>query len=210
MSLLDEQHSFYRELVPKQFNQTLDRQIALAAEDPEAAQLLEEMRAVRASIRVEVETDTERFTHVLEIEAGRMRAVDEAARAPFFVLTHRLDQFENLRQRCGTSVLGFLGALAGLGEDMKLTSQRVRSLRELDGTLVFEVEGKDGFALTSKFGSKSTDASACASIRLRPEIFEALQGGELDAQDAFFDEKIAVEGDMGIAIGAALAALSPE
>ena len=210
MSLLDEQHSFYRELVPKQFNQTFDRQVSRAAEDPEAAQLLEEMRAVRASIRVEVEGDTERFIHLLEIDGGKMRAVDDAARAPFFVLTHRLDQFENLRRRCGTSVLGFLGALAGMGEDMKLTSQRVRSLRELEGMLVFEVEGKDGFCLTSVFGTRSTDGAARASIRLTPEIFEALQDGELDVQDAFFGEKVAVEGDMGVAIGAALAALSPE
>jgi hypothetical protein len=210
MNLREEQRSFYRELVPKQFNQTFERQVALADEDPEAARLLEEMRAVRASIRVEVEGDAERFTHILEVDGGQMRAVDDAERRPFFVLAHRLDRFENLRQRCGTSVLGFLGALAGLGADLKLTRQRVRSLRELEGTLVFEVEGKDGFSLTATFGAKSADVSERASIRLTPEIFEALQRGELDAQEAFFDEKIAVEGDMEIAIGAALAALSPE
>jgi hypothetical protein len=210
MSLLAEQNCFYRELVPKQFNQTFDRQVELAVEDPEAAELLDEMRAVRASIRVEVEGDTQHFVHILEIDGGRMRAVDDTTRAPFFLLTHRLDQFENLRQRCGTSVLGFLGALAGLGEEMRLTSQRVRSLRELEGELVFEVEGRSGFSLTAAFGTGSAEAPARASIRLSPEIFESLQRGELDAQDAFFDEKITVEGDMGIAIGAALAALSPE
>ena len=210
MSLLEEQHSFYRELVPDQFNQTFARQEAMANDDPEAAQLLGEMRAVRASIRVEVEDEAERFTHLLEVDGGHMSAVDEAARAPFLILTHRLDQFDNLRRQCGTSVLGFLGALAGLGDEMKLTSKRVRSLRELEGALAFEVEGVGGFSLTAAFGTKPAEPLARASIRLTPEIFAAPRSGELDAQDAFFDEKIAVEGEIGIAIGAALAALSPE
>lgn len=207
MSAHESQRAFYREQVPAQFNATLAEQEQLAANDPDAERLYDEMRAVRALIRVEVESDAATAVHLLEIERGEMRPVEASPRAPFFVLRHRLDQFEPLRLRCGASVLGFLGALAGLGDDMRLTSQRVRSLKSLDGTLAFEVTGDKGFSLRAEFGEA---AGARASIRLSPEVFEALEAGDLEAQEAFFDEKIEVEGDMEIAVGAALAALSAD
>lgn len=210
MSVVEAQHHFYRERVPAQFNDVLARQAQQAETSPEAKRLLEEMRAVRTSIRIEVLGDDAPFLHRLEIDEGVMRVVDAPKRDPFFVLRHPLDQFENLSRQCGASVFGFLGSMTGLGDDMKLTSQRVRSLRELKGSLLFEVGGHEGFSLKAGFGVDLTEAEPNASIRLPPEIFEALRCGELDAQDAFFDEKIDVEGDFEIAVGAALAALSAD
>jgi predicted lipid carrier protein YhbT len=210
MSLLEEQHQFYRDRVPAQFNASLTEQEARAQNDPEAKRLLEEMRAVRTSIRIEVMNDGDALIHLLEIESGVMRPVESVTRQPFFVLRHPIEEFPNLSRRCGASVLGFLGSMAGLGDDMKLTSQRVRSLRDLNGSLLFEVEGADGFSLLANFGVSAAAGDPSASIRLQPETFEALRSGELDAQDAFFDEKIDVEGDMEIAVGAALAALSAD
>ena len=212
MTLAEEQHSFYNERVPAQFNQTFALQVERAEHDAEADRLLAQMRAVRASIRIEVAgaRNAGLIVHLLEIEGGQMRPVERVERPPFFILRHDLDQFRNLSQRCGASVLGFLGSMAGLAEEMKLTTQRVRSLRELEGSLSFEVEGADGFALLAGFGVDELATEPNASIRIQPEVFESLRSRELDPQDAFFDERIGVEGDMEIAIGAALAALSPD
>ena len=210
MSLLEAQHSFYRERVPAQFNQTLSHQIELASKDEAALRMLEEMRAVRTAIRVEVESDSGLRIHQLEIEGGKMRAVEVAARSPFFILRHRLDQFPNLRRECDTSILGFLGVMAGLETEMKLTSQRVRSLRALKGSLRFEIEGPDGFGLVASFGVDPPEPQPRAGIRLSSEIFEALRSGMLDAQVAFLDERIEVVGDLELAIGVALAAASPD
>ena len=210
MNLLEEQHSFYRERVPSQFNQTLALQIELAGKDQAALRMLEEMQAVRTAIRVEVECDADLCIHTLEIERGEMRAVEAAARSPFFILHHRLDQFPNLRRECDTSILGFLGVMAGLEAEMKLTSQRVRSLRALKGSLRFEIEGPDGFVLVASFGVDPPEPEPRTEIRLSSEIFEALRGGVLDAQEAFLDERIAVIGDLELAIGMALAAASPD
>jgi len=210
MSLLEAQHSFYRERVPAQFNQTLALQVELASKDQAALHMLEEMRAVRTAIRVEVECDAGLRIHRLEIERGEMRAVEAAARSPFFILQHRLDQFSNLRRECDTSILGFLGVMAGLETEMKLTSQRVRSLRALKGSLQFEIEGPQGFVLVASFGVDPPEPQPRAKIRLSSEIFEALRSGVLDAQEAFLDERIEVAGDLELAIGVAIAAASPD
>lgn len=222
MSLLEAQRSFYREAVPRQFNRTIEAQRlrADAAHDSgpgtapatgtSPARLLEEMQAVRAGIRVEVETGNGRDVHALEIAKGEMRVVEELERAPFMILEHDLDQFESLRTQCGDSVLGFLGAMAGLGDEMKLTSQRVRSLRSLGGSLRFQVRGPQGFELRASFGIDPPEPSPRASISIEPEIFEALKSGALEAQNAFFEEKIQVDGELEFAIGIALAALSPD
>ncbi len=209
MSLLEEQDSFYRERVPAQFNQTLALQVELASKDEAALGMLEEMRAVRTAIRVEVECDAGLRIHRLEIERGEMRAVETAARPAFFILHHRLDQFPNLRREFGSSILGFLGVMAGLEAEMKLTAQRVRSLRALKGSLQFEIEGPGGFVLIASFGVDPPEPEPRAAIRLSSEIFEALRSGVLDAQEAFLDERIEVVGDLELAIGVALAAASP-
>ena len=55
MSLLEEQHAFYRVRVPEQFNRTLESQRAAARNDAAAARVLDEMEAVRTAIVVQVD-----------------------------------------------------------------------------------------------------------------------------------------------------------
>lgn len=210
MNLVEDQRVFYRERVPEQFNHKLEEQRAAANSDPVAARMLEEMEAVRTAIVVQVDNGDALYRHVFDIERGRMRYVDQPARAPFLILGHALEDFANIRRECGDSLLGFLGGLAGLGEAMRLTSQRVRSLRELHGSLVFERFGVGGFVLFASFGIETPTAEPRTTIRLDEAIYTQLRSGEVDPQDAFMDGRIEIEGDMEMAIGLALAALSPD
>lgn len=210
MSLLEEQQVFYRERVPEQFNQRLEEQRAAAGKDPAAARILAEMESVRTAIVVQVDSGDAMHRHAFEIDRGQMRYVDQPARAPFLILGHALEDFAHIRRECGDSLLGFLGGLAGLGEDMRLTSQRVRSLRELHGSLVFERVGAGGFALFASFGIETPTPEPRATIRLDESIYAQLRSGDLDPQDAFIDGRIDIEGDMEMAIGLALAALAPD
>ena len=139
-----------------------------------------------------------------------MRVVEIPTRVPFLILGHSLADFPEIRRECGDSLLGFLGSLAGLAEEMRLTSQRVRSLRELHGSLVFERVGRNGFALFASFGIESPQSEPRTTIRLDDAVYDALRKGEVDPQDAFLDGRIEIEGDMEMAIGLALAALSPD
>ncbi len=60
--------AFYASRVPDQFNATLARQRSVAANDPAATRLIEEMEAVRSSIVVQVDADgsLERFAYDIE------------------------------------------------------------------------------------------------------------------------------------------------
>jgi len=210
MTTREEQRVFYRERVPEQFNRTLESQRAAARDDPAASRMLEKMEEVRTAIVVEVDSGDALHRHAFEIERGEMRCVDEPTRTPFLILGHALDDFPSIRRECGDSLLGFLGGLAGLGDEMRLTSQRVRSLRELHGSLVFERVGPGGFTLFASFGIKTPEPEPRATIRLDEAVYGRLRSGELDPQDAFLEGEIAIDGDMEMAVGLALAALSPD
>jgi len=210
MSLIKEQRIFYRERVPEQFNHTLESQRAAADSDPAAARMLEEMEAVRTAIIVQIDSGAALHRHVFEIDRGEMQCVDEPVRVPFLLLGHSLEDFPNIRRECGDSLLGFLGGLAGLGDEMRLTAQRVRSLRELHGSLVFERIGPGGFVLFASFGIETPEPEPRATIRLDEAIYAQLRSGELDPQDAFLGGQIAIEGDREMAVGLALAVLSPD
>ena len=219
MSLLEEQDTYSRERVPQQFNRTLATQRAHAyrqadAPVPAATRVLEEMEAVRTSIVVQVDTGTDLRRHVFEIDRGEMSYLDAAdaqpARPPFLILGHALEDFENLRRECGDSLLGFLGGLAGHQDEMLLTSQRVRSLRELGGRLVFERVGKAGFVLFAHFGVEAPAAEPRATIRIDEATYQQLRQGEIDPQDAFLSGRVEITGDESMAIGLALAAASPD
>jgi len=212
MTSIDEVDRFYRERVPAHFARCLENQEALAAEDAEAARILGEMRAVRTGLIVRVDPGAResRREYCFEIERGRMRLVDEPTRAPFLILDHALADFAALRRECGDSILGFLGALAGLGDEMKLTAQRVRSLRELAGCLTFELAGPTGFSLVAHFGVDAPAGEPRARIRLDEETFSKLRSGTLDPQDAFLEGLVEVEGDVDMAIHLALASASPD
>lgn len=224
MNLLAEQHAFYRNRVPEQFNQTLEKQRMLArnGSDPAEQARLEEMEAVRTSIAVLVRTQDQDLEHLYAIEGGQMRLAEKVERPPFMRIRHSLADFQNLRRECGDSLLGFLGSLAGLGDEMRLTALRVRSLRELSGELLFERVGERGFALHACFGAaaaeevlshpsdKNEQAEPRAVIRLDDTVYGLLRSGELDPQDAFLDGRIDIEGDLEMAIGLALTAASPD
>ena len=204
---------FYRERVPAQYNAGLDAQRAAAATDPAARALLEEMEAVRASIVVVVDRETFAF----DVEHGTMTSVPSPSRAPFLVLRHAGTDFEALRGACGESLLGFLGALAGLGDEMRITAQRVRSLRELAGGVVLDRHGEGGFVLEAWFGVAEDGTAGpqdlpepATTIRLDAATYAQLRNGALDAQDAFLAGDVPIEGDEGLAIGLALAAMSPD
>ncbi|MCP4906273.1 MAG: SCP2 sterol-binding domain-containing protein [bacterium] len=210
MSQLEEQDEFYRERIPEQFNRTLCAQRARADGDAAATRVLEEMEAVRTSIVVEVDTGDTFRRHAFEINRGEMGYVEEASSAPFMILGHSLEDFENLRRECGDSLLGFLGAIAGLGDEMRLTSRRVRSLVELAGSLVLERVGPGGFALFAHFGVEAPSPEPRARIRIDEATYAQLRAGVLDPQDAFLKGRVEVLGDEAMAIELALAALSPE
>lgn len=210
MSLLEEQQFFYRERIPEQFNRTLEKQRAAASGDPAAARMLEEMEAVRTAIVVQIDSGDTLHRHAFEIDRGVMRSVETPERLPFLILGHSLEDFSDIRRECGDSLLGFLGGLAGLGDEMRLTSQRVRSLRELNGSLVFERVGPGGFVLFASFGIETPEPEPRATIRLDEAVYAQLRSGELDPQEAFLGGQIELEGDMEMAVGLALAALSPD
>lgn len=200
--------AFYSERVPAQLNESLAAQRLAAASDEDAARVLEEMEAVRASIVVRV-GDEEPGCFAYDIERGEARHVAAPRRAPFMILGHDVAHFAAIRRECGDSLLGFLGALAGIGDALRLTSLLVRNLRELDGSLVFERAGHDGFALRAHFGSGEPASEPRAVIRVDAMTYARLRAGELDPQDAFLAGEIEVEGDEGMAIALALAAMAP-
>jgi len=192
---------FYTRRVPAQWNRTLDEQ--------EAGRVREAMEAVDATIRVIVRGDATETFH-LNVAKGRMSAADDAAQAPFMTLAHDVAAFEVLERESGDSVLGFLGCLAGLQESLKLTSGRMQNLAGLAGTLRFALTGEGGFALLVHFGEGPVADEPKCSLAVERDAYDKLRTGEMNPQDAFMNQKIAVEGDMQMAMQLALAAMTPD
>ena len=212
----DAPRAFYTERVPAQFNRTLAAQEKSAAAGDEASErLLAGMRTVNATIGVVVQGERE-FRHYLNIEDGRMTPGDEALKSPFMTLVHDLHSLATFERASGDSVLGFLGAIAGMPGDMLLTSQRIQNLHGLDGALCFELTGEEGFRITAHFGrdldrdfDPSSREPGC-SISLDAATYDELCGGTLTPQDAFMSGRVRAEGDMQTVMKIALALLSPE
>ena len=59
---------------------------------------------------------------------------------------------EPLMRESGDSVLGFLGGLAGMTEDLRLTSQRMENLAGLTCSVRFTLSGENGFSIVLHFG----------------------------------------------------------
>lgn len=201
-----EPRRFYAECVPAQFNRALEEQEARGR----AGRLLYEgMRAVHATIRVEVEGEGG-GTFYLNIQEGRMRAGREASHPPFLTLLQDRRAFERLARETGDSAMALLGGLAGLGGAMKLTRRRIERLARLSGLMLFEVTGDDGFALRMHFGAGPIPSEARTRIRMDEAAYRDLRSGALDAQSAFMNLRIAIEGDMKLALQVALAAVAPD
>jgi putative sterol carrier protein len=197
---------YYTERVPAQFNRLLAQQERAVEE---AARVLASMKAVNASIRIEIrgEGGGEFFLNVRE---GAMSAGAEADHPPFLTLVQERGDFERLVQEAGDSVLGLLGGLSGLAGEMKLTQARIANLAGLAGTLQFTLTGDEGFTLLTHFGSEPLPAAPTTTIRVDPEGYRKLRSGEVQAHEAFMSGLIRVEGEMQLAMQLALAALSPD
>jgi len=198
--------TFFRETLPAQFNAVLREQERAV----EAAQrVLDGMRGVDATIRVEIRGEGG-GTFFLNIAAGRLTPGDAPAHAPFLTLVQERPCFERFAAEVGGSALGFLGALSGLAQEMRLTRARIDLLAGLAGSVRFEVRGDGGFALLTHFGAGAPAGEPTTSIAVDRAAYRALRAGELNPQDAFLGGQIQVEGDLQLAMQLALAALAPD
>ena len=197
---------FYGERIPDQFNRALERQQSLGER---GRRLYEAMRAVHATIRVDVDGPGG-GTFFLNIRAGEMSAEPIAAQAPFLTLLQDRRAFDRLSREAGDSALALLGGLSGIAGDLVLTRARVENLRAVDGLVRFEVTGDDGFAIATHFGTAPVPGEAKTRIRVDAEVYRDLRSGALDPQSAFMNHQIQVEGDMQAAMQLALAAVSPD
>ncbi|MEE3329641.1 MAG: SCP2 sterol-binding domain-containing protein [Myxococcota bacterium] len=196
--------AFYTERIPEQFNRALARELETDGED---GVVYRGLRAVNATIRAELTTGE---TWFLNIENGEMKPADAPAQEPFLTLRHELADFEALEREAGDSALGFLGGMAGLNTEIKLTKQRVDNMRRVDGCVRFTLTGDRGFSLLTHFGTGPLPEEPDCNLSIDGEIYERLQAGELDAQQAFMSGKIDILGDMQMAMQLALAVMSPD
>ncbi|HTY18778.1 MAG TPA: SCP2 sterol-binding domain-containing protein [Myxococcota bacterium] len=198
--------TFFAERFPAQLNRVLAEQEQAASS---AQRALEEMRAVDASIGFEVRGPGGGSWFV-DVERGRSRAVDAPSHPPFLQIAIDREHFEPLWREAGDNVLGFLGGVSGMGAPIKLTRGRVEQIAALDGTLGFELTGEGGFRLLARLGAGAPSEPPQTSIRVDAAAYRELRSGALAPQDAFLAGKIAVEGDMQLAMQLALAVLSPD
>ncbi len=204
--------TFYCTRVPAQFNRTLEAQAQAAANGDETAQkTLTEMKTVNACIGVRIQhSDGRDQSYNLNIGGGRMSAGEEPLRTPFMTLIHDLDSFVVLERESGDSILGFLGAVAGMQEEMKLTSKRIQNLNGLNGSLRFDLTGDNAFSIVALFGSEPVPAEPTCSVTIDEKSYNELRAGTLAPQDAFMAGSVQVAGDMQMVMQIALAAVSPE
>lgn len=201
-----EPEDFYTQALPAQWNRALREQERAV----EAAQrVLDGMRAVSATIRVDVEGQGG-GTFYLNVRGGRLEAGDAPAFEPFLTLLQDRAGFERLAAEAGDSPMAFLGGLSGLAGEMKLTKGRLENLQGVRGCVRFEVTGPEGFALRTHFGPGPVPEAPDTAIRVDPDAYRQLRSGELEPQNAFLTGQIAVEGDMQLAMQIALAALAPD
>lgn len=199
-------HTYYTETIPAAFNRTLERQ---SNESPEERRVYEDMIAVNASIHVEVRSgESQHF--FLNIAGGRMASGETPNHEPFLTVTLDYESLQHMANETGDSLTALLGALAGLGADMKLTGKRVRDLEEVGGVVRFEIAGDTGFSVLTGFGTDAPPDEPDASIRMSSEIYRALREGRLDPQTAFLDDAIHAEGDMQKVMQLAFAAVAPD
>jgi len=201
--------AFYGARVPEQWNRTLAEQEAAAAGDEAAGRVLEGMRGVEATLRVDVAGEGG-GTFFLNVRRGAMAAEDAPATTPILTVVQDRRAFERIAGEAGDSALGLLGGLSGFTGDFKLTKSRLDALAGVSGCLGFEVTGDDGFAFRVHFGATPVPDAPDTEIKVTPETYADLREGRLDPQNAFMSGQLDVTGDLQIAMSLALAALSPE
>jgi len=202
----DAARRFYTERVPAQFNDALDE--TLAQEGPDGP-TYRGLVSVHGTIEVRVEGGPDAPFH-LNIEAGRMVAEGNGAHEPFLIVQHDAAACEAIVRESGDSALGFLGVVAGLGQEIRLTQGRVDNLRQVAGTVGVTLSGPRGFSLRAHFGGGTPAADPDCDLVIDSEVYTQLRTGEVDPQDAFMSGKIEIGGDMQMAMQLALAMMSPD
>ena len=207
---------FYTERIPRQFNQSLalqEEQAKSEGPDSEAARILASLKSVNATICAVVSPVLGQpgDTFYLNVTQGRMQ-VDEkhAAHPPFLTLCHDAATLEPLVRESGDSVLGFLGGLAGMQGDLRLTGARIENLAGLSGSVRFTLTGENGFSIVTHFGSDPIPAEPDCTIEVEGAMYKDLKSGQLPPQEAFMSGKINIDGDMQMAMQLALAAMTPD
>lgn len=198
--------TFYTRTVPEEFNRVLDDQEALGEA---GSRVLRDMRAVNGTIRVDVLGDGE-ATFFLNVEAGRMTPGDAPHDAPFLTVIQDATAFRRLSGEAGGSLTALLGALAGLGGEMRLTRKRMLEMEAVAGSIRLEVTGEEGFSLLTHFGKGPRPAEPDATIRMTETSYRDLRAGRLDPQTAFLENAIDAEGDMQKVLQLAFAAVAPD
>jgi hypothetical protein len=202
----EDPRSFFTQKMPQDWNRALVEQEQAVAE---AKHVLEGMRAVDATIRVEVRGEGG-GTFFLNVAAGRMEAGDVPSHPPFMTVVQDRASFERLAAEAGDSAMAMLGGLTGLAGGMKLTRGRLDNLEAVKGSLLFEVTGTQGFRVRTHFGPGAVPERPDTTLTVEPEAYRDLRSGRLDPQTAFMSGKIKVGGNMQLAMQLALAALSPD
>jgi hypothetical protein len=197
---------YYTRAVPEQWNRIFEARAARADDDPRAA---DAMRAVNESIHVEVRNGTsEHF--FLDIEGGRMSAVETPAHPPFLHVILGHESFRNLASEAGDSLLALLGALAGRSGDLVLTPRRVGELIAVAGGIRFEVTGAAGFSVLTRLGDAAEPEHPDAVVRMPEACYRDLRAGRLDPEAAFLSDAVHVEGDLQKVMQLAFAAVAPD
>jgi putative sterol carrier protein len=197
---------FFTQKMPQDWNRALVEQERAVAD---AQRVLDGMRAVDATLRVEVHGEGG-GTFFLNIAAGRMEAADAPTHPPFMTLVQDRASFQRLAEEAGDSAMGMLGGLSGLAGGMKLTRGRLDNLDAVKGSLLFEVTGVRGFRVLTHFGPGVRPEQPDTTLSVDPDAYRDLRNGLLDPQNAFMSGRIKVAGNMQLAMQLALAALSPD
>lgn len=198
--------AFYAEQLPAQFNAALrEQERAVEA----ASRVLAGMRAVHATIHIDVRGEGG-GTFFLNVSAGNASAGESALHPPVLTLVQERASFDRFVAEVGGSALGFLGALSGIAQELRLTQARIDGLSALAGSVRFQVRGADGFTLLTHFGSGEPAAEPNTSITIDRDAYAALRAGQLDPQEAFVNGRIQLEGDLQLAMQLALVAMSPD
>ena len=153
------------------------------------------MRALSATIGIDLIGD-DPATVYLNIEKGCMSAGLQASHAPSIRIIQDGATLRWLMRETDGSLTALLGALAGLGGEMKLTHKRMLDLEAVDGLIRFEVTGDNGFTLLTHFGTREMPAEPDAVIRMSEDSYAAMRSGRIDPQTAFLDDSIQTEGDL--------------